>query len=477
MMAGLFGRMLDRYEIVTLLGAGGMGSVDRARDIQLKRDVAIKVISDGAEADPGRVKRFDREIRTVARLSHPNILEIHDFGHVDGISYAVMELLKGRNLRQLVRKRQLPIDRALEIGISVADGLGAAHHQGVLHRDIKPENIFVTSDGGVKILDFGLARDVTCSEPTAETASFESSLTTPGTVVGTTAYMSPEQVRGKKLDARSDIFSLGCVLYEMFSGTHPFRRETRVDTISAILNDEPKSISETRTDLPPAVEVIIGRCLNKDSEQRFDSARDVAYALGAMSQSQTGQQAVVKDTVPLPKSAFRALAVVAVAAVVAVGAILGVKSRLPPDLPSERRIAVLRFQTDQGAGDLTYFADGLRDTVVEGLTLLEQSAEGFGWTVPPDGLRLGPDRMAELQRTYNLTVAILGTVGREDDQLTLRLEAVDPRTGRRLRSSVIEDGLGNFSSFQSEPVARIAEMWNSRWTTPHGGVCRTVRPT
>lgn len=282
-MGGLVGRTLDRYEIVRLLGAGGMGWVYRARDTSLKRDVALKVLSETADDDTHRQQRFDREIRAVARLSHPNIVEIYDYGRAEGVSYAVMELLRGRDLRQYMGGKPLPIERAIDIGVAIANGLGAAHHEGILHRDIKPANIFITSAGDVKILDFGLVRYLETANSDSETKIDETSLTSPGAVVGTSGYMSPEQVRGRPVDERSDIFSLGCVLFEMLSGTSPFRRETRADTMSATLTDRPPSLTELRPTLAPAVALIVARCLEPDPNDRFEAARDVAFALQTLS--------------------------------------------------------------------------------------------------------------------------------------------------------------------------------------------------
>jgi tetratricopeptide (TPR) repeat protein len=459
-MTALVGRKLDRYEIGDLLGAGGMGSVYRARDTHLKRDVAIKVLAGDSQDDPGRVKRFDREIRTVAKLSHPNILKVHDFGQADGISYAVMELLKGRDLRALMRKGVLPVERALQIGISVAEGLGAAHHQRVLHRDIKPENIFITSDGKVKILDFGLARDVPGSEPDAETLTIESSLTTPGTIVGTTEYMSPEQVRGQELDPRSDIFSLGCVLYEMFSGTHPFRRQTRPDTISAILNHEPSPISDSRPDLPPAVDVVVRRCLNKNPDERFDSARDVAFALGAMSESQSGQQPVMTDTVPLLRKLFGVLVALVALAAVAVAAAYVMKVLKPPPMPDQKRISVMTFRTSgQDEPDARAFAAGLTEVVASGLEFLEQSSEELDWVVPrPAAGDRDPARLPELHQLFAITLGVTAGLERDGDHIRLALEAVDPITGRTLRTAKLADDASNVATFQSQLVLTAAEM-------------------
>jgi serine/threonine-protein kinase len=458
MMVELAGRMLGRYEIGSLLGAGGMGSVYRARDTELKRDVAIKVLADAAEGDPHRLERFHREIRTVASLDHPNILEIHDFGQADGVAYAVMELLKGRDLRQLIRRRLLPVDKGLEIAVAVAEGLGAAHHQGVLHRDIKPENIFVTSDGTVKILDFGLARHVSPSTPDADTVSIESNLTTPGTVVGTTAYMSPEQVRGHDLDARSDIFSLGCVLYEMFSGVQPFHRGSRADTMSAILNEQPPAISETRTDLPPAIELIIGQCLNKDPEHRFDSARDVAFALGALSQSQSGVQEEDEDTFPLPKSAVKWLSVVAVVAAVVGGGLWGSRRFVPPELPAQKHLAVMAIQAGSTDPALRQLADGVTETLAADLALLEEQTRGVLWILPRHIARSRDiDRIEWIQKRYSVSIAVTGTLDREGDLLRLDLQLIDPVTGRELRSIPIEGSLGNLPALQRDPFLGVAD--------------------
>src|SRR5947209_11749461 len=226
---------LGPYEIVTPLGAGGMGEVYRACDTRLGREVAVKVLPEPFASDPDRLARFEREARAVAALSHPNILAIHDYGAQGAITYAVMELLEGQTLRGRLAKGPLPCREAMEVAGAVAEGLAAAHAKGIIHRDIKPENLFLTSDGRVKILDFGLARVEATAAPEAETGPYVPALTEPGVVMGTIGYMSPEQVRGLVVDARSDVFAVGCVLYEMLAGQRPFQRRTAADTASAIL--------------------------------------------------------------------------------------------------------------------------------------------------------------------------------------------------------------------------------------------------
>jgi serine/threonine protein kinase len=229
------GDRLGRYEILGALGAGGMGEVYRAHDERLDRDVAIKVLPADVAQDPDRLARFEREARAVARLEHPNILAIHDFGTEDDITYAVAELLEGETLRERVPSGGVGWQKAAEIGGAIANGLDAAHGKGIVHRDLKPENIFLTSDGRVKILDFGLALVTEQLDAEGDTATLTPAGTVPGTFMGTVGYMSPEQVRGKPADQRSDIFALGCVLYEMLTGENAFSRDSAADIQAAIL--------------------------------------------------------------------------------------------------------------------------------------------------------------------------------------------------------------------------------------------------
>ena len=233
------GTRLGPYEILSPLGAGGMGEVYRARDTRLDRDVAIKVLPQSVAGDPAALARFEREAKAVAALSHPNILAIHDVGTPDGITYAVMELLEGESLRQRLQEGPLPQRKALEIAREIALGLAAAHEKGIVHRDLKPENLFVTSDGRVKILDFGLARQLSLPSTDDTHSPTAAQATEPGTVLGTVGYMAPEQLRGHPADARSDIFSFGAVLYEMCSGRRPFKGDTAIETMNAILKEDP----------------------------------------------------------------------------------------------------------------------------------------------------------------------------------------------------------------------------------------------
>jgi eukaryotic-like serine/threonine-protein kinase len=279
------GAKLDGYEVLGLLGAGGMGEVYRARDPVLKREVAIKVLPSFVTQNPDRLRRFEQEAQAAAALNHPNILAVYHFGVFEGVPYLVSELLVGETLRQQLERGPLPVRKAIDTGVQVAHGMAAAHERGIVHRDLKPENLFVTKDGRVKILDFGLAKltqsqaDSDAGTPTMTHA------TEPGVVMGTAGYMSPEQVRGKPVDHRADIFAFGAILYEMLAGKRAFQRSTSADTMAAILNEDPPGISQIVQSTPPGLQRVVHRCLEKSPEQRFQSASDLAFALEALSES------------------------------------------------------------------------------------------------------------------------------------------------------------------------------------------------
>ena len=303
------GTRLGPYEIGSSIGAGGMGEVFRARDTRLNRDVAVKVLPRDFVPDVDRLRRFEQEAKTLAALNHPNVLTIHDAGVHEGAPYLVSELLEGRTLRQELGTGALSTRKATDYALQIAQGLAAAHGRGVVHRDLKPDNVFVTKDGRVKILDFGLAklREVqgpksevqgpadpdasTLVQPAAET-------TEPGRVMGTPSYMAPEQVRGEVADHRADLFAFGCVLYEMVSGTRPFRRDTSIATMAAILNDEPPDLTAAKPDLPPALARIVHRCLEKAPDRRFQTASDLAFALESVNGS-----SVQNSGLPRPEAA------------------------------------------------------------------------------------------------------------------------------------------------------------------------------
>ena len=280
------GTRLGPYEVLAPLGSGGMGEVYRARDARLGRDVAIKVVPPAVADNPASLARFEREAQAVAALSHPNILTLHDFGKTEAsatsapVTYAVMELLEGETLRARLAEGALPQRKALDIAAQVARGLAAAHDKQIAHRDLKPENIFITADGSVKILDFGLARNTGVKPgPAAPDSATMAPVTEPGMVLGTVGYMAPEQVRGEGGDHRADIFALGCVLYEMLTGRRAYHRDTAAETMTAILKEDPPDPLASGVIVSPAIQRIVRRCLEKRPEERFQSTRDLAFAL------------------------------------------------------------------------------------------------------------------------------------------------------------------------------------------------------
>ncbi len=329
------GTKLGPYEVLSSLGAGGMGEVYRARDTKLDRDVAIKVLPPQLAESAAALARFEREAKAVAALSHPNILSIFDFGREHGIAYAVMELLEGETLREKLVRAPPPPRKAIEYAMQIARGLAAAHGKGIVHRDLKPENVFVTSDGRVKILDFGLARQTPAF--TGADATMSPTLerhTDPGTVLGTVGYMSPEQVRGEPGDHRSDLFSFGAVLYELVSGRRAFQRGTAAETMTAILREDPAELTSTpAAALPPGLARIVNHCVEKNPVERFQSASDVAFALEALSTTSASTSAVHAIAVESSRSRrWPLIAVVAVAALMVIGASAFLAGRLtqPP---------------------------------------------------------------------------------------------------------------------------------------------------
>ena len=349
-MALSSGTRLGPYEILSPLGAGGMGEVYRARDSRLDRDVAVKVLPESLLADGDALARFEREAKAVAALSHPNILAIHDFGREGRIAYAVMELLEGETLRDRLDAGAPPVRKALDYGLQIAQGLAAAHDRGIVHRDLKPQNIFLTRDGLVKILDFGLARSLPESQTTTEDETkpgSDPSATLPGIVLGTIGYMSPEQVRGRPADHRSDIFSFGVIFYEMLSGERAFRKDSGIETMMAILQEEPPQLSRVGKDVSPELEEIVEHCLEKSPEERFQSARDLAFALRVAEREARAAPSGRADS----------------------GTRLGAAA--PGAEALQASIAVLPLRNMSADPGNEYFSDGMTEEIINALTKIE----------------------------------------------------------------------------------------------------------
>jgi TolB-like protein/Flp pilus assembly protein TadD/tRNA A-37 threonylcarbamoyl transferase component Bud32 len=380
----LVGQTLGHYRIVEKIGAGGMGEVYRARDERLDRDVAVKVLPEELAADPERLARFEREARAAAALDHPNILAVHELGVHQGRPFIVTELLEGRSFREAITSRGLPNRQVIEAGVQIAKGLAAAHEHGIIHRDLKPENLFLTSDGTAKILDFGLAKPIspTTSRSLVAEAATELMVSLEGAVVGTTAYMSPEQARGQPVDPRSDIFSFGVVLYEMLTGLSPFRRLTAADTVSAVLGEDPPPVSATTSRVTPAFDGIIRRCLNKRPEDRFQSARDLGYALQALLEAPDRRWRVRSG----PRIPYKPLAIIPVVlagalafALLHVGYRTLLTGRKGPAEAAPPRLVVLPF-SNLGPPEEVFFADGMTEEItarlakVKGLRVISRTS-------------------------------------------------------------------------------------------------------
>lgn len=301
-----------------------MGEVYRGRDPRLGRDVAIKVLPSNASSDPGRLHRFEQEARAAAALNHPNILAVYDVGVHDGAPYIVSELLEGETLRNRLASGPLPVRTALDYAVQIAHGLTAAHEEDIVHRDLKPDNVFVTNDGRVKILDFGLAKLID-TEASGQIAVPPASApaTKPRLVLGTTGYMSPEQLRGALVDRRTDIFALGAVLYEMVTARRAFARDTVPETTTAILRDDIPDIHSSTSQISVPLEQVLRRCLDKDPSRRFQSTQDLASALSMVGSATITSAAAVISPAPLPSSSRRHLAIPAIAiGAIVVGAIV-----------------------------------------------------------------------------------------------------------------------------------------------------------
>jgi serine/threonine protein kinase len=360
------GSRLGPYEIVAPIGAGGMGEVYRAKDSRLGREVAVKVLPASFSTDPDRMRRFELEARAAGILNHPNITAVYDVGTIDGSPYVVTELLEGETLRNRLAGGALAPRRAIDYGLQIAHGLAAAHEKGIVHRDLKPENLFVTKDGRLKILDFGLAKLTQPERGGPQTnLPTETAATEPGVVLGTLGYMSPEQVRGRPADPRSDIFAFGAVLYEMLSGKRAFHRDTPADTMSAILREEPPELSSTNRQVSPTLDRIIRHCLEKDPEARFHSAHDLAFQLQFPATGETSGIAAAPS--PKRRTPPALLAMGAIILVLA-AALAALVFRRPPNAPAVRPV---RFSVPIPPG--TIYAPG---EVSRGLS------------ISPDGTRL-----------------------------------------------------------------------------------------
>jgi len=396
------------------LGAGGMGEVYRARDPRLDRDVAIKVLPEHLALDSQALARFEREAKALAALSHPNIMAIHDFGADQGLSFAVMELLEGETLRGRFQRAGMEWRQAVEMGIAIADGLAAAHSKGVVHRDLKPENLFLTSDGRVKILDFGLARRT--SAPIPERAD-ETAVTHQGAVMGTPGYMSPEQVRGDPADARSDIFSLGTVLYEMIARRRAFSGETAAQSMTATLETHPPKLNDSTRRVPAELDAVIAHCLEKNPHQRFQSVQDLAFVLRMI----LGGVVAMRPSVQPPASRRRTAGwIAAAAAVLALAAGIVWFTRRGTAIDS---LAVMPFVNVGADVNQEYLSEGITEYLINNLSQLPHlRIVPRGIVFAYKGKEIDP---AKVGRELKVRAILTGRVVQRGDSLNLQVDLVD----------------------------------------------------
>ncbi len=453
-MTPALGMRIGRYELLQKLGAGGMGEVYRARDLDLGRDVALKFLPERFAADPDRLERFAREAKAASSLNHPNIVTIHEIGMQDGAPFIVMECINGHTLRDLMTGRPLKVKRILDLAVQTAEGLAKAHAAGIVHRDLKPENLMVTADDLVKILDFGLAKlrapmsgsDDSGADPNAPTQAMPApaTRTSEGLVIGTVGYMSPEQAAGRPVDFRSDQFSFGTILYEMVAGRRAFKRDTPVQTLSAIIESDPEPLATISPSFPAPGRWVIERCLAKEPADRYASTADLAQDL-------RGVREHLSDVTPPPIRKGRritqrwwpaAAGVLATAILLVAGvpplrdAVLGRFQLLP--LPAEKRIAVLPFRATNASEDDRRMCDGLQDYIVANLGRLERFQKS-AWVVPSGEVRQsGVQSASTARRALGATLVVEGSLQRVADRLVVTVSLIDAVTLRQLRAIPIE---------------------------------------
>jgi serine/threonine-protein kinase len=432
------GAFLGPYKILAAIGAGGMGEVYRARDTRLDRDVAIKVLPEHLAQTPGALSRFERESKAVAALSHPNILAIFDVGADQGVSYAVTELLEGETLHKRLEKGAVPWRHAVAIGAAIAEGLAAAHAKGIIHRDLKPHNIFLTADGRVKILDFGLARIKPPASPQDQNSI--PTETEAGVVMGTVGYMSPEQVRGDPADIPSDIFSFGCVMYEMLAGRRAFVRETAAQTMAAILEAEPPALGgggQIPADLPR----VVAHCLAKDPRQRFQSAHDLAFDLKAI--------AAPAGAVPGKRKPLRAVLMVAALAVAAVSLYW-----LNRPVDAIDSLAILPFANVGADAAKEYLSDGITENLINSLSQLPRlRVTARSLVFRYKGPQVDPQKAG---RDLHVRAVITGRVTEHDGALNIQAELMNVADGAQLWGGQYSQNFSEILAMQREIARAIA---------------------
>jgi TolB-like protein/Tfp pilus assembly protein PilF len=453
------GTRLGPYEILSPLGAGGMGEVYRARDPRLRRDVALKVLPDELADDAERLARFEREARAASALNHPNIITIYEIGRERGISYIAMELVDGETLRSILFPGPLEAARIAELGGQIADGLAKAHAAGIVHRDLKPENLMVSSDGFVKILDFGIARHTPLASEGSQGATLTGH-TTPGTVLGTVGYMSPEQATGRPVDHRSDQFALGAILYEMATGLVAFHRTSPIETLLAIVHDEPKPASEIRPAVPKRLSAIIARCLKKAPEERYADTREISREVRAVSAGGPELPApLLRPRRAWPRAATWALAGAALAAVVLL--------LLPSRAARIDSLAVLPFETPAADPEAEYLGQGIADSLIENLSRVPDLRVIASSSVARyKGRPIDPEKIG---KELGVDAVLIGRVAQHGDQLNVTAELADARRNAHVWGQQYDRRFSEIMGVQQDIASRVAEALRPKRAPEKGG--------
>ena len=450
------GTRLGDYEIQSLLGVGGMGEVYRARDLRLRRDVAIKVLPAFVSSNPERLRRFEQEATAAAALNHPNILAVYQLGSYAGAPYLVSELLEGSTLREQMTRGPLAQRKAIDYASQIAHGLAAAHEKGIVHRDLKPENLFVTKDGRVKILDFGLAKLTRAPHSSEHSAPTLGNETEPGVVMGTVGYMSPEQVRGETNDNRTDIFAFGAILYEMLVGKRAFQKPTSPETMTAILNEDPVAISQSAPATPPALQRVVHRCLEKSPEQRFQSASDLAFALEALSDSGTSAMSAV-GTQNKSLRRWASIATVAVTGVVSVSLLAWRSLRShTSDAAPIHSIAVMPFANANNNSEMDYLSEGLSEEITNSLSRLPDLQVMARSTVAHYKSR--QDDPQGVGRDLHVDAVLTGRVVEYGNELDVETELVNVGTGAQLWGERYKRSANDASLLQAAITRDVASQ-------------------
>jgi len=455
------GQRLGPYQVVARLGAGGMGEVYRARDPRLERTVAIKILAPQLAQSDAYRQRFQREARAASALSHPNIAHVYDVGEQDGIHFIAMEYVEGENLRAVLARGPLEPDRVAEVGIQMASALEEAHGRGIVHRDIKPANAVMSANGQVKVLDFGLARQVHEGGTPLDSGLSTESHTQAGTVLGTVPYMSPEQALGQSVDARTDIFSLGVVLYELATGKLPFAGDTANQTIDRICHATPAPITGLNRKAPEALQRIVAKCLEKDRERRYATARDLQVDLRNLQRDRESGAVAAAPRV----RGRRLAAVTSLAVLVVVLSGLALRAWLLPNRTSIESIAVLPFQNLTGNPELEYLSIGLTESLINSLAQLP----GLKVTARASAFAFkdGQTDLRDVASRLGVRALLLGRLAQQGKELSLSAELVEPRDGRQLWGERYRLGTNDAPKVEDEIARTISRTISPRLSGGH----------